>query len=171
MSNLANVLDGMGKLKEAKKLHRTALEVREKSLGPEHPDSLASMNNLAGVLHDMGKLTEAAELLRTALEVREKILGPEHADTLASMKNLAIVLRGMGKLKEAAELCHEPFCACPGWHGQVRFYPQETCLHQNAPPKIYCRLQLPLHLFVLLHFGGKLTSQFLWTSFSVKDGM
>ena len=31
-------------------MHRRALELREKVLGPEHPDTLTSMNNLAELL-------------------------------------------------------------------------------------------------------------------------
>ena len=63
-------------------------------LGPEHPDTLISMNNLAEVLRDQGKYQAAEEMHRRALELKGKVLGPEHPSTLASMNNLGLVLRG-----------------------------------------------------------------------------
>jgi Flp pilus assembly protein TadD len=85
---------------------RRALELNEKVLGPEHPDTLTSIN-LAVVLEGQGKY-EAAEMMhRRALELREKVLGPKHPDTLGSMNNLAFVLRLQGKY-EAAEAMRRP---------------------------------------------------------------
>ncbi|CUS06611.1 unnamed protein product [Tuber aestivum] len=74
-------------------MHRRALEGREKILGPDHPDTLTSVNNLAGVLQSQGKYDESEEMHRRALEGREKILGPDHPNTLSSVKNLATVVR------------------------------------------------------------------------------
>ena len=59
-------------------MHRQTLELREKVLGPEHPDTLTSMNNLAEVLTDQGKYEAAEEMHRQVLELREKVLGLEH---------------------------------------------------------------------------------------------
>lgn len=50
LSNLAGVLNGQGKYKEADAMHRQTLALREKVLGKKHPDTLMSMNNLASVL-------------------------------------------------------------------------------------------------------------------------
>ncbi len=36
-------------------MHQWALELREKVLGPEYPDTLASMNNLVVALDGQGK--------------------------------------------------------------------------------------------------------------------
>ena len=89
MTNLAGVLRGQGKFDEARKLHEQTLEIRRRILGPEHPDTLWSMNNLAIVLGEQGKHDEARKLLEQTLEIRRRILGPEHPDTLESMHNLA----------------------------------------------------------------------------------
>lgn len=43
MNNLANVLDGLGKYKEAEQMHRQALELKEKMLGERHPSTFDSM--------------------------------------------------------------------------------------------------------------------------------
>ncbi|KAF2818040.1 hypothetical protein CC86DRAFT_310088, partial [Ophiobolus disseminans] len=44
-----------GKYKEAEAMHRQTLALKEKVLGPEHPDTLTSMNNLASVLRAHSK--------------------------------------------------------------------------------------------------------------------
>jgi Flp pilus assembly protein TadD len=59
MNNLALVLLGQGKYEEAEEMHRQTLELREKVLGREHPDTPGSMNNLALVLESQGKYEEA----------------------------------------------------------------------------------------------------------------
>ena len=39
----------MGDYAKAEPLYRRALAIREKALGPEHPDTATSLNNLAGL--------------------------------------------------------------------------------------------------------------------------
>ncbi len=77
---------------EAGPLYRRALETRERTLGPEHPDTLAAMNGLATLLLRQQKFAEAEPLLHRALEVQERTLGHEHPGTLAAMHNLAVLL-------------------------------------------------------------------------------
>ena len=59
-------------------------------LGPEHPDTLASMTNLASIYGDEGKYAQAEALTSQTLEIQRRVLGPEHPDTLMSMGNLAL---------------------------------------------------------------------------------
>ena len=47
MNNLANVYDVQGKYAQAETLDSQTLEIQRRVLGPEHPDTLRSMNNLA----------------------------------------------------------------------------------------------------------------------------
>ena len=47
MNNLAVSYAAVGRLAEALKLHEETLALRKAKLGPDHPDTLASMNNLA----------------------------------------------------------------------------------------------------------------------------
>jgi hypothetical protein len=49
MNNLASTLRAQGDLPGALVLQQKVLEVSERVLGPEHPNTLASMNNLAGM--------------------------------------------------------------------------------------------------------------------------
>ncbi|CUS09496.1 unnamed protein product, partial [Tuber aestivum] len=94
----------MGKYDESEKMHRHALEGREKILGPDHPDTLTSVNNLALVLREQGKYGESEKMHRHALEGREKILGPDHPNTLTSVNNLALVLHGQGKYDKSEKM-------------------------------------------------------------------
>ncbi|CUS08030.1 unnamed protein product, partial [Tuber aestivum] len=77
-------------------MNRRALEGREKVLGPDHPNTLSSLNNLAIVLQYQRKFIESETMHRRALEGRKKVLGLDHPDTLNSLKNLAIVLESQG---------------------------------------------------------------------------
>jgi tetratricopeptide (TPR) repeat protein len=78
---------------EAKPYYERALAIREKVLGPEHPDTAMSLNNLAHLLQAQGDLAGARPLHERALAIREKVLGPEHPDTATSLNNLADLLR------------------------------------------------------------------------------
>lgn len=83
---------------------RRALETRERLLGAEHPDTLASMNTLATLLESQGDYSGAGQLLRRALEISERVLGLDHQETLSSTNNLAIVLGINGNYATAEAL-------------------------------------------------------------------
>src|SRR5262249_45763645 len=89
---------------QAVQLLRDALEIREKTLGPEHSDTARSLNNLAFLLHDQGDFARARPLCERALAIREKALGPEHPDTAASLDILARVLIAQGDFGGARPL-------------------------------------------------------------------
>jgi tetratricopeptide (TPR) repeat protein len=89
----------------AEPLLRRALAIREKALGPEHPDTATSLNDLARVLQDQGDLAAARPLYERALAIREKALGPEHPRMATSLNSLASVLRDQGDLAAARPLC------------------------------------------------------------------
>ncbi|KAL8766753.1 MAG: hypothetical protein Q9194_006182 [Teloschistes cf. exilis] len=84
---------GRGKYEEAEPMNRRALDGRDKVLGKEHPDTLASVSSLASVLRNQGKYEEAEPMNRRALDGRDKVLGKEHPNTLTSVSNLASVLQ------------------------------------------------------------------------------
>lgn len=65
--------------------------VREKLLGPDHPDTLATRQSLAWVLADRGDLDAAEAEYRDVLITRERVLGLDHWDTQRAAPNLAHV--------------------------------------------------------------------------------
>ena len=57
-----------GHLQDAAALYREVLEGRRAALGPQHPETLTSINNLASALHAQGHLEEANQLFQEALQ-------------------------------------------------------------------------------------------------------
>ena len=74
------------------------MEIREKALGPEHPDTAASLINLAGLYETLGAYDQALPLYQRALGIFEKALGPEHPETATGLNNLARLLSGHGRV-------------------------------------------------------------------------
>ena len=59
--------------------------MQKAKLGPDHPDTLASMNNLALSYADAGRNDRALKLREETLALQKAKLGPDHPDTLVSM--------------------------------------------------------------------------------------
>ena len=81
LSKQVGQLYRQGRYEEAIPLAQRALAIHEKALGPEHPDTVRSLNNLAGLYEATDAYAKAEPLLQQALAIREKALGPEHPDT------------------------------------------------------------------------------------------
>jgi hypothetical protein len=73
-------------------------------LGPEHPDTLTSMNNLAATLHAQGYLAGARKLQEQVIEILRRVLGPEHPDASISAWNLFCTLAQLGDRAAASAL-------------------------------------------------------------------
>ena len=77
-----------------------AVNIQEKALGPEHMDTLETLDTLA-VVHERDRDLAASEkLFRHTLSIREKTLGTEHPEVVRSLQNLARTIRKSGKHKE-----------------------------------------------------------------------
>jgi hypothetical protein len=98
---IASLLSDDGKYHEAEQVLRNVWSERERVLGPEHLDTLATRGSLAVALMLQGKYAEAEAENRAVLDLREKLLGPEHPDTLTTRNNLARVLYWEGKFAES----------------------------------------------------------------------
>ena len=105
----ASMCDLYGRLSDAEPFYRRHLHGHQQTLGPDHPDTLASVNNLALSLQNQGKLSEAEPIYKITLETTIKVLGPDHPATLNVMLNLASLLQDQGKLTEAEPLCRAVF--------------------------------------------------------------
>jgi tetratricopeptide (TPR) repeat protein len=89
---------------QAVSLFRDALAIREKKIGPEHPDTATSLNNLALLLQHQGDFVGVLPLFERALAIWEKSLGPEHPDMATALNNLGCLLRDQGNFTEARPL-------------------------------------------------------------------
>jgi serine/threonine protein kinase len=104
---LGNSLLGLGEANQAVTVLRKAFDTRESELGPDHPDTLASMNNLAGGYQAAGQLDKALPLYEETLRRIRAKLGPDHPDTLASMNNLATGYYAAGQIDRVLPLLEE----------------------------------------------------------------
>jgi CHAT domain-containing protein/Tfp pilus assembly protein PilF len=80
------------------------LAIREKALGPNHPDVAQSLNNLAALYKDQGRYADAEPLYKRSLAIREKSLGPDHPDVANSLNNLALLYNDQGRYADAEPL-------------------------------------------------------------------
>jgi tetratricopeptide (TPR) repeat protein len=104
LGRAGSYLHGRAAYSAARPLLERALAIREKALGPEHPDTATSLNNFARLLKEQGDLAAARPLVERALAIREKALGPEHPDTATSLNDLALLLKEQGNLAAARPL-------------------------------------------------------------------
>ena len=97
LNRLAELYRLQRKYEQAEPLYQRALKIREKALGPEHPDVATTLNNLAFLyaFQDSPKAPlghkygQAEPLYQRALAIREKSLGPEHPSVASTLFNLA----------------------------------------------------------------------------------
>ena len=80
------------------------LRLRMIEPGPEHPDTLISMNSLAAAYQVDGQNAEAIRRFEELLPLRTKKLGPDHQDTLNTMHNLAQAYREAGRKAQAISM-------------------------------------------------------------------
>ncbi|MFH1092201.1 MAG: CHAT domain-containing tetratricopeptide repeat protein [Pseudomonadota bacterium] len=93
-----------GRYAEAITLAQEVLTIREKALGPEHPDVAESLNNLATLYQATGAYAQAEPLYQRALAIFEKALGPNHPDVAWSLNNLAAFYHATGAYTQAEPL-------------------------------------------------------------------
>ena len=79
--------------------------------GPDHPDTLMTMNWLANSYTDMGRTADALKLNEETLYVRRRVLPADHLDTLMSMSNLANSYADSERPLDALKLDEETLAA------------------------------------------------------------
>jgi CHAT domain-containing protein len=106
LTNQAFALDQVGKYAEAIPLAQQVLAIREKLLGPDHPD-VAKVLASFGILYDkQGRYADAEPLYKRALAIWEKALGPAHPNVNVAqlLNNLAMLYNKQGRYAEAEPL-------------------------------------------------------------------
>ena len=81
-----------------------AVDLLDKTLGSDHPDTLTARDNLAHAYEFAGRLGEAIRLFERTLADRERVLGADDPHTLVSRNDLASAYRSAGKLEQAIPL-------------------------------------------------------------------
>jgi tetratricopeptide (TPR) repeat protein len=95
---------GLGYSDRAIRLFSKARATLAAALGPDHPETLASMSGLATSYWAAGQNEKALKLREETLALRKAKLGPDHPDTLTSMSQLATSYWAAGQNERALEL-------------------------------------------------------------------
>jgi CHAT domain-containing protein/Flp pilus assembly protein TadD len=107
LTSKAIALAQAGKYAEAIPLAQQVLAIREKVLGPDHPDVATVLNGFGILYEEAGRFAEAESLYKRSLAIREKALGPDHPDhflVAQSLNNLAELYERLGRYTEAEPL-------------------------------------------------------------------
>ena len=78
-----------------------ALAIREKALGPDHPDVARSLFNLAWLSKVKQDFAHAESLYKRALDIQEKALGPDHSEVATTLNDLAVLYNQQGNFDQS----------------------------------------------------------------------
>ena len=104
MRMLGTLYFGQGKYEASQPLLEESMEKFRATLGPDHPDTLVSINDISVLFYMQGKYAAAEPLYVECLEKRRGTLGSNHPDTLSSINNLALLYSKLGKYEAAEDL-------------------------------------------------------------------
>jgi serine/threonine protein kinase/uncharacterized protein HemY len=88
LKTVGEAYDTIGKYDSAIPHLERARDLHTRELGPQHPETLATVTSLARTHLDSGKPKKAAQMFEQVRDLRRETLGPGHPDTLASMNDL-----------------------------------------------------------------------------------
>ncbi|HET6150326.1 MAG TPA: serine/threonine-protein kinase [Polyangia bacterium] len=104
LNNEALLAEVDGHYEESVSLGRRALELKERLLGPDHPDVGLSLGNIGNVLAKLGRVSEALELSERGLRIKEKALGADHPVVARELLNRSEQLIMAKRFAEAEQL-------------------------------------------------------------------
>jgi tetratricopeptide (TPR) repeat protein len=107
LSAIGSTYLSLGLTQENAELATRAYDIRLKELGPQHPDTLDSMQNLGAAYRHRGQLDKAIPLLEETLKLRKAVFAPDHPDVLVTMNSLAVAYGNAGRTKEAVTLLEQ----------------------------------------------------------------
>jgi CHAT domain-containing protein len=98
--DVERLYDG-GKFQEAVPLAAKSLELREKALGPTHPDVAENLRDLVELYRAQGAYARAEPFMVRALAIQEKALGAAHPDVANSLNRLGFLYYAQGAYTRA----------------------------------------------------------------------
>ena len=84
--NMAGLFEEQGDHDRALEYYRKALAIREKALGPDHPDTLDTVYNMGCLAEDSGDMAAAKALFVRAAKGFAKSRGPAHPHTVMAQE-------------------------------------------------------------------------------------
>jgi len=105
LNNTAQRLMAMGQYVEAERLHKQAIEVKERGLGTDHITTALSYNAIGEVYTQLERLDDAEVYLKKALTIRQASpRASDEIDAAVTRENLAVVYEMRGDLPRARQL-------------------------------------------------------------------
>jgi len=101
LNNLASLYYDSGRDEEAIPIYQEVVRIRERTLGPQHPQVAVSLNNLASAYVALGRYADAEALYLRSLGIRQEALGAEHPRVANAYNNLASLYHRQGRFQEA----------------------------------------------------------------------
>jgi tetratricopeptide (TPR) repeat protein len=98
LNDLAEYQNQMGHYEEALRNVRHSLEIREKTLPPDHPDFANAYNTLGNIESSRNRQPEAAAAYEHAIEIERKQYGPTHWLVAGGLMGLATAHQAQGHL-------------------------------------------------------------------------
>ncbi|KAI8834625.1 hypothetical protein BJ741DRAFT_688771 [Chytriomyces cf. hyalinus JEL632] len=143
--SLASLYRLNGKLPLAFELHQSVYQERLNMLGPDHLDTLVSMNNMiecALESPDSSKMKNEIDyvaLMEECLATAKRALGIDHLFTLLAMYNMATIFLDQGKLEKAEAVLSE----CLEWRMKILgSLDSETLRTTERLATVYARMNM-----------------------------
>jgi tetratricopeptide (TPR) repeat protein len=89
LASLATVRQALGMHESAEQLWRRVLDIRERTLAPNHFSTASALEHLGDACAARGKIREALSAFQRALTIREKTLGNEHPSLRVARERIA----------------------------------------------------------------------------------
>jgi serine/threonine protein kinase/tetratricopeptide (TPR) repeat protein len=107
IADQARIAFHYSKYDRADALYRESLTIRERTLGPSHPDVASSLRGIGGVFYRRGEFAQAVDAYRRALAIHRDRFGTDHPEVAQSLSFLASALGQAGRDQEAEPLIVE----------------------------------------------------------------
>lgn len=101
--NLAEAEDVLGNHREAMRLYRRALEMKERTVGKMHPSYANSLNGLGLASRNVGEWETSRAAIEEQMEIRKKLFGPDAPILYRDYNELAGFQLDMGRFEQAIE--------------------------------------------------------------------
>ncbi len=102
---------GRGDLTAAVQLHRDALALTQRAVGPDHLDVGRRLGDLGATLIEAGATVEGTQCLERSLAISRARQGATHPDVVIHLSNLAAAYTRLGNAARAIELAGEVLSA------------------------------------------------------------
>ena len=125
LCSIGGVHYAQGQYDDALATWQDMLQVREKTLGLEHPLAADTKNNIALIYQNQAKYPEALQMHQEVLGVRLKIFGPDHPDTAVTKNKCASLL--FAKTPVFSVLSHWQSLLLCVQHGDHKCTARQSC--------------------------------------------